>query len=58
MSTVSARHPPEPASSLDRICIRNGQDYLLLPIRSMLFVRHDNRATVIQLDQQTLKGPD
>lgn len=54
MSTVTARHPPASGASLDRICVRNGHDYLLLPVRSMLFVRRDHRATVIHLDHEAL----
>lgn len=54
MSTIGARHPPEPASSLDRICVREGQDTLLLPVRSVLYVQRNGRETTIQLDQQTL----
>jgi len=55
MSTLGARHPPAPGGTLDRICVRNDRDILLLPVRSMLYVRQDGGETLIQLDQQTLK---
>lgn len=54
MSTIGAGHPPELGTSPDRICVREGQDTLLVPVRSVLYVRHDGRETTIQLDQQIL----
>lgn len=55
MSALSVRHPPASGGTLDRICVRDDKDILLLPLRSMLYVRQDGGATLIQLDQQTLK---
>ena len=55
MSPLSARHPPVSGGTLDRICVRDEKDVLLLPIRSMLYVRQDDGETLIHLDQQTLK---
>src|SRR3990172_6519786 len=55
MTALGARHPPASGASLDRICVRNDRDILLLPVRSMLYVRQDGGETLIQLDQQTLK---
>jgi len=54
MSTFSARHPPASGGTLDRICVRDEKDILLLPVRSVLYVRQDNGHSVIQLDQQEL----
>lgn len=55
MTTLSVRHPPASGASLDRICVRNDNDILILPVRSMLYVRQDDRKTFIHLDQQILR---
>lgn len=55
MSALSVRHPPASGSTLDRICVRDEKDILLLPVRSMLYVRQDDGETLIQLDQQVIK---
>jgi hypothetical protein len=55
MSALNVRHPPASGGTLDRICVRGEKDILLLPVRSVLYVRQDNGHSIIQLDQQTLE---
>lgn len=44
---------PRPAP-LDRLCVRDDQDVLLIPIRSVLYARCDDGQTTIESDQQSL----
>jgi ABC-2 type transport system ATP-binding protein len=40
---------------LDRICLHDGDDYALVPVRSILVARSDNGTTTVDLDGQSLK---
>lgn len=46
---------PFAAPLLDRLCIREDKDVLLIPIRSILYARFDDDRTTIESDQQSLK---
>lgn len=48
------RHRIATAAPLDRLCIHDDQDVLLIPIRSVLYARHDGGQTTIESDQQSL----
>jgi len=50
-----ARRPSEDLAPLDRICLHDGQDYVLLPVRSVLVARSDNGVTTVDLDGQSLQ---
>ncbi len=56
MAEVPVRSPPETGTVFDRICVRNEDDILLLPVRSILYARQDNGTTTLQLDQQILQA--
>lgn len=49
------QHPITTAAPLDRLCIRDDGDVLLIPIRSVFYVRRDDSGTTIETDQQSLK---
>lgn len=51
---LRSRHRLPTAAPLDRLCIRDGQDILLVPIRSVLHARHDGGQTTIESDQRSL----
>ncbi|HET8580753.1 MAG TPA: LytTR family DNA-binding domain-containing protein [Nitrospiraceae bacterium] len=55
MTEPPVRSPPTTGTPLDRICIRTSDDILLLPVRSVLYVRQDNGHSLIHLDQHELK---
>lgn len=40
---------------LERLCIREDKDILLIPIRSVLYLRQDGEQTTIEVDQQSLR---
>lgn len=50
-----ARHRLAMAAPLDRLCLRDEQDVLVIPVRSVLYARHDGRQTTIESDQRSLK---
>lgn len=54
MAIAKAQQPPRESAPLDRICIRDGGDHLVLSIRAILFARRDDRVTTLQLDDQTV----
>ncbi len=49
-----ARRPSEDLVPLDRICLHDGGDVVLVPARSILVARSDNGVTTIDLDGQSL----
>src|SRR3989304_7931598 len=53
-----ARIAPRPAMTpgIDRLCVREGQDRLLLPLPGVLYLRRDDDVTTVALDQNTLRG--
>ena len=50
-----ARGPLQDIVPLDRICLHDGGDYVLVPVRSILAVRSDNGATTVEIDGQSLQ---
>src|SRR3972149_4826290 len=52
-----ARIAPRPAMTpgIDRLCVREGQDRLLLPLPGVLYLRRDDDVTTVALDQNTLR---
>src|SRR3990172_4190549 len=48
------RRPAMPAG-IDRLCGREGQDRLLLPLPGVLYLRRDDDVTTVALDQNTLR---
>src|SRR3972149_5165916 len=48
---------PRPAMppGIDRLCVREGQDRLLLPLPGVLYLRRDDDVTTVALDQNTLR---
>lgn len=52
-----ARIAPRPAVTpgIDRLCVREGQDRLLLPLPGVLYLRRDDDVTTVALDQDTLR---
>src|SRR3989304_7772892 len=52
-----ARIAPRPAMTpgIDRLCVREGQDRLLLPLPGVLYLRRDDDVTTVALDQTTLR---
>jgi ABC-2 type transport system ATP-binding protein len=55
--TAGVRAPRRPVgvAALDRICLHDGEDYVLVPVRSILVARSDNGTTTVDLDGQSLK---
>lgn len=49
-----ARRPSEDIVPLDRICLHDGEDVVLVPARSILVARSDNGTTTVDLDGQSL----
>ncbi len=49
-----AVHPPPPPG-IDRLCVREGQDRLLLPLPGLLYLRSDDDVTTVALDHETLR---
>lgn len=49
-----SRHRIATAASLDRLCIHDDQDVLLIPIRTVLYAQHDGGQITIESDQQSL----
>ncbi len=43
-----ARRPSEDIAVLDRICLHDRDDYVLLPVRSVLVARSDNGVTTVE----------
>jgi DNA-binding LytR/AlgR family response regulator len=41
---------------VERLCLRQGEDRLLVPLAGLLYVRRDGAATTVVLDQETLHG--
>ncbi len=52
---LPARPFPDGPAVLDRICLHDGEDYVLVPVRSILAARSDNGVTTVELDGQSLK---
>lgn len=50
-----ARRPSEDIVPLDRICLHNGDDVVLVPVRSILVARSDNGVSTVDLDGQSLQ---
>jgi DNA-binding LytR/AlgR family response regulator len=46
---------PVGLAPLDRICLHDGDDYALVPVRSILVVRSNNGVTTVDLDGQSLR---
>ncbi len=51
---LPARPFPDGRAVLDRICLHDGEDYVLVPVRSILAARSDNGVTTVDLDGQSL----
>lgn len=49
-----ARRPSEDIVPLDRICLHDGEDIVLVPVRSILVARSDHGVTTVDLDGQSL----
>ena len=49
-----ARRPSEDIVPLDRICLHDGEDVVLVPARSILVARSDQGVTTVDLDGQAL----
>jgi hypothetical protein len=45
---------PDSIGVLDRICLHDGEDYVLVPMRSILVAHRDNGVTTVELDGQSL----
>jgi DNA-binding LytR/AlgR family response regulator len=51
----NTRLPPRDPPALDRISLRVEREYLILPVRAILYARRDNGVTTVQLEDQALK---
>jgi DNA-binding LytR/AlgR family response regulator len=49
--------PPDGLVVVDRICLHDGGDYVLVPVRSILVARSDHGLTTVDLDGQSLRVP-
>jgi DNA-binding LytR/AlgR family response regulator len=46
---------PDGLATLDRICLHDGEDYVLVPVRAILVARSDHGVTTVEVDGQSLR---
>jgi DNA-binding LytR/AlgR family response regulator len=46
---------PVGLAALDRICLHDGEDYVLVPVRAILVARSDHGVTTVEVDGQSLR---
>lgn len=54
LGRIRARGSGQAAAPVDRLCLRDGGDRVILPVRAILYARRDGGVTTVELDQQTL----
>lgn len=55
LARIQAARLDRGPGAVDRLCLRDGEDRVFLPVRGLVYARRDGGVTTVELDQQTLK---